>query len=159
VRIMPQLVPGEQLSQTNALNSFLRGILNILGPSIWALIVVTVQAGWALVVDALMGPCRSAVVPRPDPAEAAAHGDESQRHRRAARGLELLLADHLTVGLGREQGEPALGPSRLGPDHHRPGLRVLSTACLLTEEVSVAGCAAWSKKRAKGDRACPECRC
>jgi MFS family permease len=50
--IMPQLVPREQLQQANALNSLLRGSLNILGPSVGALLVVTVGAGWALMADA-----------------------------------------------------------------------------------------------------------
>jgi MFS family permease len=51
--IFPQLVPREQLQQANALNSLLRGSLNVLGPSIGALLVVTVGAGWALMADAL----------------------------------------------------------------------------------------------------------
>ena len=51
--IMPALVPREQLQQANALNSLLRGSLNILGPTVGALLVVTVGPGWALMVDAL----------------------------------------------------------------------------------------------------------
>ena len=50
--IMPQLVPRDQLQQANALNSLLRGSLNILGPSVGALLVVTIGAGWALMADA-----------------------------------------------------------------------------------------------------------
>jgi MFS family permease len=50
--IMPQLVPRDQLQQANALTSLLRGSLNILGPSVGALLVVTVGAGWALMADA-----------------------------------------------------------------------------------------------------------
>jgi MFS family permease len=50
--IMPQLVPRDQLQQANALNSLLRGSLSILGPSVGALLVVTVGAGWALMADA-----------------------------------------------------------------------------------------------------------
>jgi MFS family permease len=51
--IFPQLVPREQLQQANALNSLLRGSLNVVGPSAGALLVVTSGAGWALMADAL----------------------------------------------------------------------------------------------------------
>ena len=51
--IMPQLVPRDQLQQANALQSLIRGGLNVLGPTIGALLVVTVGAGWALMADAL----------------------------------------------------------------------------------------------------------
>lgn len=51
--IMPQLVPREQLQPANALMSLIRGGLTIIGPTIAALLVVTVGAGWALMVDAL----------------------------------------------------------------------------------------------------------
>jgi MFS family permease len=51
--IMPQLVPRDQLQQANALNSLLRGSLNIIAPTIGALLVVTVGSGWALMADAL----------------------------------------------------------------------------------------------------------
>ena len=39
---MPQLVPRDQLQQANALMSLVRGSLNILGPTVGALLVVTV---------------------------------------------------------------------------------------------------------------------
>ncbi len=50
--IMPQLVPRELLQQANALQSFSRGALRIVGPTISALLVVGVGPGWALGVDA-----------------------------------------------------------------------------------------------------------
>jgi MFS family permease len=50
--IMPRLVPRELLQQANALQSFSRGALRIIGPTISALLVVGVGAGWALAVDA-----------------------------------------------------------------------------------------------------------
>jgi MFS family permease len=50
--IMPQLVQRRQLQPANALMSLSRGGLTILGPTISALLVVTVGAGWALAVDA-----------------------------------------------------------------------------------------------------------
>lgn len=51
--MVPQLVPREQLQPANALLSLSRGGLTIVGPTIAALLVVTVGAGWALAVDAL----------------------------------------------------------------------------------------------------------
>jgi MFS family permease len=51
--LVPQLVPRDQLQPANALLSLVRGGMNILGPSVSALLVVTVGAGWALMADAL----------------------------------------------------------------------------------------------------------
>lgn len=50
--IMPHLVPSGLLQQANALQSFSRGALRILGPTISALLVVGVGPGWALATDA-----------------------------------------------------------------------------------------------------------
>jgi MFS family permease len=50
--IMPQLVPTGLLQQANGLQSFSRGALRILGPTISALLVVGVGPGWALGADA-----------------------------------------------------------------------------------------------------------
>jgi hypothetical protein len=50
--VMPQLVARDQLQQANALMSISRNALMVLGPSLGALIVVTVGSGWALAVDA-----------------------------------------------------------------------------------------------------------
>jgi MFS family permease len=51
--IMPQLVQRDQLQQANALMSLIRNGLMVVGPSISAGLVVTVGAGWALLIDAL----------------------------------------------------------------------------------------------------------
>ncbi len=51
--MVPQLVPREQLQPANALLSLSRGGLTIVGPTLAALLVVTVGAGWALAADAL----------------------------------------------------------------------------------------------------------
>jgi MFS family permease len=51
--MVPQLVRREQLQSANALLSLSRGGLTIIGPTVGALLVVTVGAGWALAVDAL----------------------------------------------------------------------------------------------------------
>src|SRR5262245_61537091 len=50
--VVPQLVPRELLQPANVLLSMSRGALTVLGPSISALLVVTVGSGWALAVDA-----------------------------------------------------------------------------------------------------------
>ena len=49
--LLPQLVPREQLQAANVLNSMRRGVLNVLGPTIGGVLVVTVGAGWAVAVD------------------------------------------------------------------------------------------------------------
>jgi len=51
--LLPQLVPRDQLQRANALMSLVRGGLTILGPTVSALLVVTVGPGWGLMVDAL----------------------------------------------------------------------------------------------------------
>jgi MFS family permease len=50
--MVPQLVPREQLQPANALLSLTRNGLTVLGPTVGALLVVTVGSGWALAVDA-----------------------------------------------------------------------------------------------------------
>lgn len=49
--VMPQLVPRELLQQANVLRSMSNGALRIIGPTVGALLVVTIGPGWALVVD------------------------------------------------------------------------------------------------------------
>ena len=51
--MVPQLVRRDQLQPANALLSLSRGGLTIIGPTIGALLVVTVGPGWALAADAL----------------------------------------------------------------------------------------------------------
>ena len=51
--MVPQLVPREQLQSANALLSLSRGGLTVIGPTVGALLVVTIGSGWALAVDAL----------------------------------------------------------------------------------------------------------
>lgn len=50
--VLPQLVPREQLQPANALVSLTRNGMMVLGPTIGALLVVSVGSGWALAVDA-----------------------------------------------------------------------------------------------------------
>ena len=51
--MVPQLVPRGQLQPANALLSLSRGSLTVVGPTIGALLVVTVGPGWALAANAL----------------------------------------------------------------------------------------------------------
>jgi MFS family permease len=51
--MVPQLVQREQLQPANALLSLSRGGLTIVGPTLSALLVVTVGSGWALAADAV----------------------------------------------------------------------------------------------------------
>jgi MFS family permease len=50
--VLPQLVRRDQLQRANALLSLSRGGLTVIGPTISALLVVTVGPGWALAADA-----------------------------------------------------------------------------------------------------------
>lgn len=50
--MLPSLVPRGQLQQANALLSLTRSGLTVLGPTIGALLVVTLGSGWALAIDA-----------------------------------------------------------------------------------------------------------
>lgn len=50
--IVPALVPREQLQEANVLLSLTRAGLMVVGPSLSATLVVTVGAGWALLIDA-----------------------------------------------------------------------------------------------------------
>jgi len=51
--MVPQLVRRDQLQSANALLSLSRGGLTIIGPTVGALLVVTVGPGWALAANAL----------------------------------------------------------------------------------------------------------
>lgn len=51
--VMPQLVPREQLQPANVLMSMQRGTLNVIGPTVAGVLVVTVGPGWAVAVDGL----------------------------------------------------------------------------------------------------------
>jgi MFS family permease len=51
--LVSQLAPRSHLRQANALLSFSRGGLSIIGPTVAALLVATVGPGWALAADAL----------------------------------------------------------------------------------------------------------
>lgn len=51
--VVPQLVPRDQLQPANALLSFSRSGLTIIGPTVAALLVASVGPGWGLAADAL----------------------------------------------------------------------------------------------------------
>ncbi len=71
--LIPQLVSRDELQKANALLSLVRGGLTVIGPSVSALLVVTMGAGWALLIDAVMWLAAAALllgmrVPRRDSA-------------------------------------------------------------------------------------------
>ena len=51
--VLPQLVPREQLQPANVLMSMQRGSLNVIGPTVGGVLVVTVGPGWAVAVDGI----------------------------------------------------------------------------------------------------------
>jgi Major Facilitator Superfamily len=51
--VVPLVVERERIQQANALLSFSRGVIVIVGPSLGALVAVTFGSGWALAADAL----------------------------------------------------------------------------------------------------------
>jgi hypothetical protein len=51
--VVPQLAPRSHLQQANALLSFSRAGLSVVGPTVAALLVASAGAGWALALDAL----------------------------------------------------------------------------------------------------------
>lgn len=60
--IVAQLAPRSHLQQANALLSFSQSGLNVLGPTVAALLVVSVGPGWALAVDSLTWLVASALI-------------------------------------------------------------------------------------------------
>jgi MFS family permease len=50
--LIPQIAPGERLTQANALNGLTFSIGGILGPAIAGIVVATTNPGWAILVDA-----------------------------------------------------------------------------------------------------------
>ncbi|MEP6667067.1 MAG: MFS transporter [Nocardioidaceae bacterium] len=51
--VVPQVVPRSHLQQANAMLGFSKNGLAMIGPTIGALLVVTIGSGWAVAVDAL----------------------------------------------------------------------------------------------------------
>jgi MFS family permease len=51
--VVPRVVPRSHIQQANALLGFTRNGLAMIGPSIGAVLVVTVGSGWAVAIDAL----------------------------------------------------------------------------------------------------------
>ena len=120
--MVPQLVPRDELQRANALLSLSRGGLTIIGPTIGALLVVTVGSGWALAVDALTW-LLAAVLLTPVKVPAAHPvGGAHQHAARAQGGLVVLRRDHLAVGGRARLRVPQHDPHR-GLVHPRPGHR------------------------------------
>lgn len=51
--VVPLVVPRSHLQQANAMLGFSRGGLAVVGPTVAALLVITVGSGWAIAVDAM----------------------------------------------------------------------------------------------------------
>jgi MFS family permease len=85
--IVPQVVPVSHLQQANALLAFSRNGLAVLGPTIGALLVVTVGSGWAIAVDALSWGLAAAFMARVRvPSASAAPAGESSMWREIVEG-------------------------------------------------------------------------
>ena len=101
--VLPQLVPREQLQQANVLMSMARGALTVLGPTVAAVLVVTVGPGWALAVDAAAWLASAAIltgvrVPVPDPEERAGFVGELREGWSLFRGTTWLWVIVLAFG-------------------------------------------------------------
>jgi MFS family permease len=62
--VTPQLVPRDQLQPANVLSSMRRGVLNVIGPTIGGVLVVTVGAGWAVAIDGVTDLVAAAILVR-----------------------------------------------------------------------------------------------
>jgi MFS family permease len=98
--VMPQLVPRDQLQPANVLMSMQRGSLNVIGPTIGGILVVTVGAGWAVAVDGLTYLVAAALLlrvkippppPRADEASMTAELREGWRYFRSTTWLWVIV--------------------------------------------------------------------
>jgi len=97
--VMPQLVPRDKLQPANVLMSMQRGTLNVIGPTIGGVLVVTVGAGWAVAVDgltylfaaALLLPVKIPPPPRTDQASMVGELREGWRYFRSTTWLWLIV--------------------------------------------------------------------
>jgi len=98
--VMPQLVPRDQLQPANVLMSMQRGTLNVIGPTIGGVLVVTVGPGWALGVDGLTYLAAAALLllvkipappPRAEDASMVAELREGWRYFRATTWLWVIV--------------------------------------------------------------------
>jgi MFS family permease len=117
--IVPQLVPRDQLQQANALLSLTRASLMVIGPSVAAGLVVSVGAGWALLVDAITWLLAAILLmpislPRAGATGASMLAElrEGWRFFRATTWLWLLVAVCGLLNALAEGGLIALGPLR-----------------------------------------------
>jgi MFS family permease len=62
--VVPLVVDRARIQQANALLSFSRGLIVIVGPSLGALVAVTVGSGWAMAADALSYAAAAALMAR-----------------------------------------------------------------------------------------------
>ena len=112
--VVPQVVPRSHIQQANALLGFTRNGLAMIGPSIGAVLVVTVGSGWAVAIDALTWLVAAGCMAQ---VRAAGRGDPSGGRRQAdhvARPGRRLVDLHVVhLGLG--------GRRRVRADERDPG--------------------------------------
>jgi MFS family permease len=78
--VVPQIVPRDYLQQANALLSFSRSGLAMLGPSVGAILVVGFGSGWAIAIDALSWALASVCMARVRVPAAVRQGASSMWH-------------------------------------------------------------------------------
>ncbi|WP_051217815.1 MFS transporter [Nocardioides insulae] len=117
--LVPQLVPRQLLQQANVLLSLTRASLMILGPSLAALLVVTVGPGWALAVDSLTWLLSAALlipvrIPPPAAVRASMVAElrDGWRYFRATTWLWLMVGAFAILNALHEGGITTLGPAR-----------------------------------------------
>jgi MFS family permease len=62
--VTPQLVTRDKLQPANLLSSMRRGVLNVIGPTIGGVLVVTVGAGWAVAINGITDLAAAAILLR-----------------------------------------------------------------------------------------------
>ena len=120
--IVPLVVPRSQIQQANALLSFSRGSIVIVGPSLGAVLVVTIGSGWALAVDAASFLLAAFLMSRIHlPPATLGEGDTSML-RRPQGGLVGVHVVYLGLGGGGRVRADEHDPRRR-VEHARPGHR------------------------------------
>ena len=62
--VTPELVTRDKLQPANVLSSMRRGVLNVIGPTIGGVLVVTVGAGWAIAINGITDLVAAAILLR-----------------------------------------------------------------------------------------------
>jgi MFS family permease len=118
--IVPQLAPRSHLQQANALLSFSRAGLAVIGPSVAALLVASVGSGWALAADSLSWLVAAALLTRLRlPARAPSDGERTGMLRDLREGWSVFAGNTwlwvVVAGFGALNGIHAGAWFTLGP--------------------------------------------